>query len=160
LKRLVALKAMLPRLGASNEARQRFLREARAAAAIAHDHIVGIHQVGEDRGVPFLAMQFLEGEPLDVRLEREGKLPVSEVLRSGREAALGLAAAHKREMTHRDVKPANLWLEAETGRVKILDFGLARAAREGGQLTEQGAIIGTPAYMAPEQAQSKELDGR
>jgi WD40 repeat protein/serine/threonine protein kinase len=166
LKRLVALKAMLPRLGASNEARQRFLREAQSAAAIKHDHIVAIYQVGEDGDIPFLAMEFLEGEPLESRLQREGKLPLAEVLRIGREVALGLAAAHRRGMIHRDIKPANLWLEGEPGasatggRVKILDFGLARAARAGGQLTEQGAIIGTPAYMAPEQAQSKDLDGR
>ncbi len=160
LKRLVALKAMLPRLAASTEARQRFLREARAAAAIVHDHVVAVHQVGEDRGVPFLAMQLLEGEPLDERLKREGKLPMAEALRLGREVALGLAAAHKRGLVHRDIKPANVWLEAETGRVKVLDFGLARAAGEGGRLTQTGAIVGTPAYMAPEQAQGKDLDGR
>jgi hypothetical protein len=169
LARHVAIKAMLPTLAASDSARQRFLREARAAAAIKHDHIVTIHQVGEDHGVPFLAMEFLEGEPLDARLEREGMLPVAEVLRIGREVALALAAAHKRDMIHRDIKPANIWLEspadepgasATGGRVKILDFGLARAVGEGGQLTQQGAIIGTPAYMAPEQAQGKKLDGR
>jgi serine/threonine protein kinase len=168
LQRLVALKAMLPSLAASESARQRFLREARAAAAFHHDHIVPVHQVGEDRGIPFLAMQFLEGEALDERLKREKKLPISEVLRIGREIALGLAAAHKRQMIHRDIKPANIWLEdlGERGlstprfRVKILDFGLARAAGEEGQLTQTGAIVGTPAYMAPEQAQSKSVDHR
>lgn len=160
LKRLVALKAMLPSLGASTTARQRFLREARSAAAIKHDHIVTIHQVSEDRGVPFLAMEFLEGEPLDERLNREGKLPVSETLRIGREMADGLEAAHERGLIHRDIKPSNVWLEGTKGRVKILDFGLARAARDEAQLTQSGAIVGTPAYMAPEQAQGKPVDAR
>jgi WD40 repeat protein/serine/threonine protein kinase len=160
LARLVALKAMLPVSAGGERARQRFLREARAAAAIKHDHIVSIYQVGEDRGVPFLAMEFLEGESLEERLQRAKKLPPAEVLRIGREIALGLAAAHKRDLIHRDIKPANIFLEGEEWRVKILDFGLARAAGEGGQLTQQGAIIGTPAFMAPEQGQGKSLDGR
>jgi hypothetical protein len=168
LSRLVALKAMLPVLAASASARQRFLREARAAAAIKHDHIVTIYQVGEDRGVPFLAMDFLEGESLDARLNREGKLPVPEVLRVGREMALGLAAAHQRGLIHRDIKPANIWLETHGnpaacvtgGRVKILDFGLARAVGVEDRITLQGAIVGTPAYMAPEQAQGQSLDAR
>src|SRR5262249_53124313 len=160
LNRLVALKAMLPSMAGAESGRQRFLREARAAAAIKHDHIVSVYQVGEDRGVPFLAMEFLEGEPLDKRLRREGKLPVVDVLRFGREIALGLAAAHKRGLMHRDIKPANLWLEAETGRIKVLDFGLARAAKEASPLTQSGAIVGTPEYMAPEQIQGRDLDER
>jgi len=160
LQRLVALKAMLPGLAASGSAKQRFLREARAAAAIKHDHIVTIHQVGEDRGAPFLAMEYLEGEPLDERLKRESKLPLAEVLRIGRELAEGLAAAHERGLIHRDIKPANVWLEGKKGRVKILDFGLARAVGQENQLTQQRAIIGTPAYMAPEQARGKSVDQR
>jgi WD40 repeat protein len=160
LQRLVALKAMLPALAASESARQRFLREARAAAAIKHDHIVTIHQVGEDRGVPFLAMEFLEGEPLDDRLKREGRLPLADVLRIGREMAEGLAAAHERGLIHRDIKPANVWLEGKKGRVKILDFGLARAATDEAHLTQPGAIVGTPAYMAPEQGQGQDVGPR
>src|SRR5438445_265704 len=155
LKRLVALKAMLPGLGASSSARKRFLREAQSAAANKHDHIVSIYQVGEERGVPFLAMEFLLGEPLDERLKREKKLPVSEVLRIGAEMAEGLAAAHEAGLIHRDIKPANVWLEGKKARVKILDFGLARATAEQQHLTQSGAIIGTPAYMAPEHAQGK-----
>jgi serine/threonine protein kinase len=160
LRRLVALKAMLPRLAASGSAAQRFLREAQAMAAVKHDHVVTVYQVGEDRGVPFLAMEFLEGEPLDVRLQREQRLPLREILRIGRETALGLAAAQARGMIHRDIKPANLWLEGDNGRVKILDFGLARSVSDDSQLTQQGAIIGTPAYMAPEQVGNKYVDGR
>ena len=166
LQRLVALKAMLPGLAASESAKQRFLREARAAAALKHDHIVTIHQVGEDRGAPYLAMEFLEGESLDDRLKREGKLPLADVLRIGREMADGLAAAHERGLIHRDIKPANVWLEASLARkggesrVKILDFGLARAATGEAHLTQPGAIVGTPAYMSPEQGQGKNVDPR
>jgi serine/threonine protein kinase len=160
LQRPVALKALLPALAASTTAHQRFLREARSAAAIDHDHIVHIYQVGEDRGVPFLAMQFLQGEPLDQRLKRERKPPLAEVLRIGRETAEGLAAAHAKGLIHRDIKPANLWLEGERGCVKILDFGLARAAGGEGHLTQTGAIVGTPAYMAPEQARGGGVDAR
>jgi serine/threonine protein kinase len=160
LQRKVALKAMLPALAASESARQRFLREAQVAAAIEHDHIVAIHYVGEDRGVPFIAMPLLQGESLDERLQRQGRLPLREVLRIGRQMAEGLAAAHERGLIHRDIKPANVWLEGKKGRVKILDFGLARAAGGGSNLTQAGAIVGTPSYMAPEQARAEALDGR
>ena len=166
LKRLVAIKAMLPAIAASASAKKRFLREAQAAAAIKHNHIVTIHQVGEDRGVPFLAMEFLKGEPLDERLKRETMLPLAETLRIGREMAEGLAAAHERGLIHRDIKPANTWLEASTGRksgefhVKILDFGLARSTTDQAHLTQSGAIIGTPAYMAPEQGRGEKVDAR
>jgi serine/threonine protein kinase len=160
LKRVVALKAMLPVLAATESNRQRFLQEAQAAAALEHDRVIHIYQVGEDRGVPFLAMPLLKGEPLDQRLRREDMLPISEVLRIGREIAEGLAAAHDKGLMHRDIKPANVWLEAPLGRVKILDFGLARAVTGGSHLTQTGAILGTPAYMAPEQARGKAVDGR
>ncbi len=160
LERMAALKAMLPVLAAGALARQRFLREAQATAAIKHDHIVTIYQVGEDRGVPFLAMEFLEGEALSARLKREGRLPVGEVLRIGREIAEGLDAAHQRGLIHRDIKPANIWLEGEHRRVKLLDFGLARSVGDNSQLTRQGAMVGTPAYMSPEQAAGRPADAR
>src|ERR1700687_4146603 len=130
---------MLPSLAASATAKQRCLREANTAAALEHDHIVPIFQVGEDRGVPFIAMPFLKGESLDDRLKREPALPIPEVFRIGRETAKGLAAAHAQGLVHRDIKPANLWLEGDAGRVKILDFGLAKAATDAAHLTQSGA---------------------
>jgi serine/threonine protein kinase len=161
LRRPVALKVMRPSLAASDEFHRRFLREARLAAAIDHEHIVTVYQVGEDRGVPFFAMQLLRGQTLEDRLEQAGgRLPLSEVLRIGREIAAGLAAAHARGLIHRDIKPANVWLEEGRGRVRILDFGLARGSEPDAQLTQVRAVIGTPAYMAPEQASSAPVDAR
>lgn len=176
LKRIVAVKAMHPNIATNKSSKERFLREAQATAAIEHDNIVTIYQVGEDRDVPFLAMQFLQGESLQDRLDREGRLDESEVLRIGREAASGLAAAHRRGLIHRDIKPDNIWLEQSRGslgepnvsitersttgsRVKIVDFGLVRTHDDTG-LTQSGAILGTPRYMSPEQAHGKPVDCR
>ena len=160
LRRMAALKVMRPSLAASDEYHRRFLREARLAASIDHEHIVTVYQVGEDNGVPYLAMQLLRGQTLDDRLKREGRLPLEEVLRIGRETAEGLAAAHARGLVHRDIKPANIWLEEGRGRVRIVDFGLARGAEPDAQFTHAGTVIGTPAYMAPEQAGGEEVDAR
>jgi serine/threonine protein kinase len=115
LQRHVAVKVMRPEVAARPEARERFLREARSAARLNHPHVIAIHHVGEEGGVPFLVMPLLEGESLAARLEREEVLPPAEVVRIGREAAEGLAAAHEKGVVHRDVKPANLWLEAPSG---------------------------------------------
>jgi serine/threonine protein kinase len=160
LERLVALKVMKPESSSNDVARKRFLQEARAAASLQHDHIVTIYHVGEDNGVPYLAMQFLLGESLESLLRRKGRLPVAEIIRFGREVAEGLAAAHTQGLIHRDIKPANIWLEElmseHASRVKILDFGLARVASEQSQhLTRPGAVMGTPGYMAPEQARGQ-----
>jgi serine/threonine protein kinase len=161
LRRPVALKVMRPHLAASPEFHRRFLREAWLAASIEHEHIVTVYQVGEDRGVPFLAMQLLRGKTLEDRLEQAGgRLPLPEVLRVGREIAEGLAAAHARGLVHRDIKPANVWLEERRGRVRIVDFGLARGSEPDAQFTQAGAVIGTPAYMAPEQATGAAVDAR
>jgi serine/threonine protein kinase/Leucine-rich repeat (LRR) protein len=170
LKRTVAIKAMLPTLAVSASARQRFSREAQAMAAVEHDHIVRVYQVDDDRGIPFLAMEFLKGETLDERLKRAPGLALAEVLRIGREIAEALAAAHATGLIHRDVKPANIWLEDRLpslsksvrgeGRVKLLDFGLVRAVAEEPGLTQQGAILGTPAFMSPEQARGDPVDER
>ena len=128
LRRPVALKVMLPKAAASDSARERFLREARAAAQIASDHVVSIYEAEEIDGVPYIALPFLQGSPLDEHLARHGAPSLRESVRIGRETALGLAAAHKLGLVHRDIKPSNLWLEAPDGRVKILDFGLAKPA--------------------------------
>jgi WD40 repeat protein len=160
LGRVVAVKTLLAHRTVDPSARQRFLREARLAAAVRHENIVTIFQVGEDRDVPYLAMELLNGEALEARFERVGQLSVVEVVRIGTELARGLAAAHQQGLIHRDVKPANVWLEAETGRVKLLDFGLARALSREPQLTEEGAIVGTPAFMSPEQVSGQDVDHR
>ena len=160
LERPVALKVIAPTLSANSIARERFLREARALAAIEHDHVVHLYQVGEERGIPFLAMQLLEGESLENRLQSERRLPIPEVLRIGREAAEGLAAVHARGIVHRDIKPTNLWLESGRDRVKLFDFGLVATARGDPQLTMPGTLIGSPAYMAPEQVRSGAADPR
>jgi hypothetical protein len=152
LLRRVAIKVMDRRLAASDEYRQRFLREARAAAAIEHLHIVAVYQVGEHRGLPFLAMQLLEGESLEARIAREDRLPLEECLRIGCETAQALAAAHRRGLVHRDIKPANIWLQSPAGSVKLLDFGLAHFVENQTRMTHTGLVLGTPAYMSPEQA--------
>jgi hypothetical protein len=159
LGRRVAVKVMRADIAAKPGFRERFLREARAAAAVEHDHVVPVWHVGEDGVVPYMVMPLLAGETLQERL-KVGPLPPEEVSRIGREAALGLAAAHEKGMVHRDVKPANLWLEAPGGRVKVLDFGLARAADSADVLTRSGDVLGTPAYMAPEQADGLDVDAR
>lgn len=160
LKRQVALKAMKPAVATSRSAKDRFLREARATAAIEHDNIVHIYQVGEDLGVPFIAMQFLRGESLQDRLVRESRLSPAEVVKIGREMADGLEAAHRQDLVHRDIKPDNIWLEEGSGRVKIVDFGLVRSADSDAGLTQAGMVLGTPRYMAPEQAQGQVVDHR
>ena len=170
LERRVALKVMKPEIAAKEQHRARFVREARTAAKVEHDHICPIYQVGEENGVPFIAMPFLKGEPLDIRLKRQKPLPIGEAIRIGRDVAEGLAAAHDAGLVHRDIKPGNIWLEEGTrkasgsqtvsSRVKILDFGLARLSVDDIHLTQSGAIMGTPAYMAPEQARGKSVDLR
>jgi hypothetical protein len=160
LKRDEALKVMLPEAAARPQARERFLREARAMAAVRHDHVVEVYHVREVDGVPYLAMPLLEGETLAARLKRDGTLPPGEVLRLGREMADGLAAAHALGLIHRDIKPTNVWLEVGTNRVKLLDFGLVRERDAASGLTGEGAVLGTPAYMSPEQVNGKALDAR
>lgn len=160
LMRHVAIKVIAPGQDKGITNRKRFLQEAQAAAGIDHDNVVTIHQVGEHHGVLFLAMQLLEGEPLDDRLRREGKLTVSETVRIGKEVAQGLAAAHSKGLIHRDIKPSNLWIDSRNNRTVILDFGLARSVSDKRHVTKVGEIVGTPAYLSPEQARGETVDHR
>src|SRR5262249_29582999 len=154
LQRLVALKVMRPELAQSELASQRFLREARAMAQLQNDHVVTVFEVGKEGSCPFLSMELLRGAPLDVWLRKNRPSP-SQVLELGLQIARGLAAAHEKGLIHRDIKPSNIWVEEPSLRIKILDFGLARQAQEAAALTHAGGIVGTPAYMAPEQADGK-----
>jgi len=161
LRRQVALKVINRETAKRKDAIARFLREAQATAKLEHDNIVAIYQAAEDQGVPYIAMPLLKGKSLEDCLRQvKGALSIDETLRIGREIAAGLAAAHAKGLIHRDIKPANIWIE-ESGRAKLLDFGLARAlSNEDGNLSHPEAIVGTPAYMAPEQAQAEDVDGR
>jgi len=150
LDRLVAVKAVRRGVGKSEEFRQRFLREARLAAKLQHPHAVTIHDVGVSEGVVFLAMEHVDGGSLETAVAPGRPLPWPEATRAVRDAAEGLAAAHRLGLVHRDVKPANL-LRTGEGVTKIGDFGLARAEAAQTQLTQRGAWMGTPAYMSPEQ---------
>jgi serine/threonine protein kinase len=159
LHRTVAIKVIAPQFAAFPSTRQRFLREARAAAAVCHENVVTIYAVAETKGLPYLVMQFVAGVSLQEHLEKCCPLPLEEILRIGIQAAQGLAAAHSQGLVHRDIKPANILLESGIGRVKITDFGLARAADDV-SITQVGTIVGTPQYMAPEQARGETVDFR
>jgi serine/threonine protein kinase len=160
LGRSVALKVMQPKLAETDGGWQRFLREARTMAAIKDEHFITIYQAGQEGDVVWFAMELLEGESLESRLKRVAQLEAGEIVRLGREIASGLAAIHKKGLVHRDIKPDNIWLEAPRDRVKILDFGLVRSVGDDSNLTQTGAILGTPAYMSPEQARSDRIDAR
>jgi serine/threonine-protein kinase len=161
LNRPVAIKVLAPQLATSAAARKRFAREARAAASVVHDHVVAIYAVDVDEhsGLPYLVMPYLPGRSLQDRIDRDGPLDPKEVLRIGLQAAHGLAAAHSQGLVHRDVKPSNILLENNVERVKLTDFGLARAADDA-SLTHPGDVAGTPQYMSPEQARGDAVDHR
>lgn len=159
LRRRVAIKVLAPELAATAAARQRFIHEARAMAAVSHEHVVRVYAV-EDQPTPFLAMEYVDGRTLQARLDAEGPLGTAEVVRIAREIAAALAAAHDIGLIHRDVKPANVILErGPTERVKLTDFGLARATDDTG-MTRTGTVVGTPMYMSPEQALGEQFDHR
>ncbi len=160
LHRFVAIKVLAPQLASSRAARSRFAREARAAAAISHEHVVAIHGVDEANGLPYLVMEYVAGISLQERLDRNGPLELMEILRIGLQVASGLAAAHAQGLVHRDVKPANILLESGMARVKITDFGLARLADDASSVSQSGGLAGTPPYMAPEQARGEGVDHR
>ena len=159
LNRYVAIKVLAPHLGDSGAARKRFSREAQAAAAVVHDNVIEIHGVADVGRLPYLVMSYVRGPSLQRRLDEEGPLALVEILRIGMQAATGLAAAHAQGLVHRDVKPANILLAEGIERVKLTDFGLARAADDA-SVTKTGVIAGTPQYMSPEQARGETVDQR
>jgi serine/threonine protein kinase len=159
LNRYVAIKILTPHLGSSGAARKRFLREAQAVAAVVHDNVIEIHGVAKANGLPYLVMPHVKGPSLQKRLDDDGPLALTEILRIGMQAANGLAAVHAQGLVHRDVKPANILLADGVERVKLTDFGLARAANDA-SLTKTGIIAGTPQYMSPEQARGDSIDQR
>ncbi|HEX7546706.1 MAG TPA: serine/threonine-protein kinase, partial [Gemmatimonadaceae bacterium] len=172
LERTVAIKVLLDQLSGSAEVRQRFEREAKAISQLSHPHICALYDVGNQDGVEYVVMEYLEGETLADRLV-SGPLPLNQMLRYGAEIADALDKAHRQGIVHRDLKPGNVML-TKTG-VKLLDFGLAKAiapaipmsdltsnptAAARSNLTQEGTLLGTVPYMAPEQLEAKEADGR
>ncbi len=156
LSRTVAIKVLDPQLSNNEVAQGRFCREARAAAAVGHENVVTIHHVeyDEERGISYIVMHFVRGRSLQEWLDMEEKLSIIDVVRIAGSVAAGLAAAHANHLIHRDVKPANILIDKQTGRVMLTDFGLARG-HEDVKLTQTGFVAGTPLYMSPEQARGE-----
>jgi serine/threonine-protein kinase len=159
LDRLVAIKVLPGALTERAEVRDRFLREARVAASLSHPHIVPIYRVGEAKGFVFFAMAYVNGETLGERLRTRGPLTPAAAARLLREVAWALSYAHGRGIVHRDIKPDNILIEAETGRSLVSDFGIARGADETA-ISDPGGVMGTAHFMSPEQVSSEPLDGR
>jgi len=163
LRRIVALKFLADHLVADEDSRERFLREAKAAGALHHPNICGVHEIGESGDGIYIAMPFIEGRNLR-QLITDGPLPVVPTLEVAVQAAQALDAAHARGIVHRDVKSENVMVEVNAdgsyGRAVLMDFGVARLHSAQARLTRDGSTVGTAAYMAPEQAYSSKVDGR
>ncbi|MEM6470200.1 MAG: protein kinase [Planctomycetota bacterium] len=159
LNRFVAIKLLRPSLAASAESRKRFAREARSAAAIVHENVIEIFGVSDDETLPFLVMPYIAGESLAKRIERTPTMTVESILHIACQVADGLQAAHSKSLMHRDIKPSNILLGPGVERLKLTDFGLARAVDDVG-LTKTGVVAGTPEYMSPEQASGKPISFR
>ncbi len=151
LDRLVAVKALDGRIANGDHADDRFRREALTVARLSHPHVVGVYDAGDDEGEPFIVMEYVEGDGLDAILEREAPLAPERVLELALQACDGLGYAHDVGVVHRDVKPANLLVRSD-GALKVSDFGIALNSARTTQLTQAGAVVGTLAYLAPEQA--------
>ncbi|EMI19533.1 serine/threonine protein kinase, partial [Rhodopirellula maiorica SM1] len=160
LKRTVALKVMNKKIAATPNSRARFIEEARAMAAVHHDNVVVIFEVGERNGTPFMAMELLNGQTLESLNLSKTQLGFEKILDFAKQITRGLAAAHAKEIVHRDIKPANIWIEEGNDRIKILDFGLALAQTPVDRIAGSGSVIGTPGYLSPEQARTDPLDDR
>ncbi|HEU0043934.1 serine/threonine-protein kinase [Sphingomonas sp.] len=161
--RTVAIKVLKPDFGRDPDLGARFVREARAAGALNHPNIATIYDVGEVDGVAYIAMELVDGQPLDVALQAVGRMPYERVLSLGQQLAAALGYAHRAGVVHRDVKPSNILLSADGRTAKLLDFGVARIGEgDPGQLarTQVGTLVGTPRYMSPEQALGLPVDAR
>lgn len=158
LKRTVALKVMNKKFAATANSRKRFIEEARSMAAVHHDNVATIFEVGVHNGMPFLAMEMLKGQSLFDAMAGKRQFPWRDVVRVAREVAAGLAAAHECGIIHRDIKPGNIWIEDPSGRAKILDFGLALAGND--HLSPRNSVVGSPGYLSPEQARNELVDDR
>jgi tRNA A-37 threonylcarbamoyl transferase component Bud32 len=158
LERQVAIKVLPPDMTRDVQLVTRFQQEAKTAAKLDHPNIIPIYRVESEAGLVYIVMKYISGQSLEELLAK-GPLPIARVRHVLREAALALGHAHRRRIVHRDVKPANIMLDDE-GRVIITDFGISKAVQDTGELTGTGTIIGTPHYMAPEQARGQEVDGR
>lgn len=159
LQRPVAIKLILPRLSKNGTAKQRFAREARAAAAVLHPNVIGIHGIDETNGVPWFVMPLVAGPSLKELVDDKGPLPEREIVQIVMQVASGLAAAHSQGLVHRDIKPENILIDNQINRVIITDFGLARRQSEE-PMTQTGIVAGTINYMSPEQASGQPIDGR
>jgi serine/threonine protein kinase len=155
LDRAVAVKCLAENVAGQPELRDRFVREARLAARLSHPGVVSVFDAGEDDGRPYIVMEHVEGETLADLLAQRGRLPVEEARQLTLQASRGLAHAHAAGLVHRDIKPQNLLLRND-GTLKIADFGIARAV-EGTSLTQAGTILGTAAYLSPEQALGEQV---
>jgi predicted ATPase/class 3 adenylate cyclase len=163
LDRFVALKLLTPWLAADEEFRRRFLRESRAAAAVDDPHIIPVYEAGEADGVLFISMRYVSGGSVRDLARREGPLPAARAAAIVSPVASALDAAHAASLVHRDVKPANILVDSRPGRpdhVYLADFGLSKARSPSVRLTRTGMFLGTVAYMAPEQIEGREVDGR
>lgn len=159
LHRVVAIKVLAAHLAHHSSARRRFAREAQAAAAVVHPHVIPIFNVESDAKTPYIVMHYVAGQSLQRRIDVSGPLPIVDALRIAQQTAAGLSAAHAQGLVHRDVKPANILLEEQIDRVLLSDFGLARAVDDA-SLTKTGIVAGTPHYMSPEQALGDAIDHR
>jgi len=156
LGRDVAVKILHEGLASDAIFAERFRREAKSAASLAHPNVVTVYDTGEDDGVPFIVMELQDGESLHTRLHREGVLPAEDVARIGRSTLAALEHAHSRGLIHRDMKPANVLLDATTHEAKVVDFGIAKGIEDtGGGLTRTSGLIGTAAYLSPEQVSGR-----
>ena len=159
LHRPVAIKMISPRLASNGTAKERFIREAKAAGALLHPNVIAIHDINESNGVPWFVMPLVLGPTLQEVIENHGPLPAKEVVRIGKQIAAGLAAAHRQGLVHRDIKPANILVDNQINRIVITDFGLARREAEE-SMTQTGMVAGTLNYMSPEQSRGEDVDAR